>query len=132
MGTRAGGGRYWGAAVSERDKKRIICTPEDYERVRGLLSAAGLAEHYLLLTSETVPPGTAVLMQSEAEFEEQMQRAGWELHDGLVRKLERQLEEDTKALRAKLHYDTASQLVYGSGLESRRTATSWLGVVTGL
>lgn len=111
--------------MDDRDKQRIACTPDDYERIRNAAAVADYDEFFTVVSSPAVPPGTVIVMQSEAEFDRELENVGEKLHAELLEAMER----DVETLRARLRHEVELRLIY------RKPAPEWkpgFGVVTGL
>lgn len=117
--------------MDDRDKRRLACTPGDYERIRDAAAATGVDQFFTVVSSPAVPPGMVIVMQSEAEFDADLQRVGEELHADLSARLRQRCEEDEAELRERMRRDAAARLIYATGPRSW-PSKSWLGVVTGL
>lgn len=116
--------------MPDRDKKRLVCQPEAYERIRALVADQAYGEYYIITTSEAVPPGTAIMLPSDAEFDAYMQRLGEQLLDGLAEKLRQSMAEDQERIEADLRRETElrRQAIY-AGLVRERMK---FGMVSGL
>lgn len=112
--------------ASDRDKKRIACTPDDYERLRNAAATTGFNEFFTVVSSAAVPPGMAIVLQSEAEFDRELETIGEKLHAELLETMQR----DVETLRARFRYEAEMRLFYkaDTGLEWQPS----FGVVTGL
>lgn len=53
---------------AEACKQRVLCHPDDFDRVSAALDRGGLGLFYTVLASRLLDPGQAVLMPSEQEI----------------------------------------------------------------
>lgn len=116
--------------MNDRDKKRIACTLNDYERVHDAAVATGYDQYFTVISSAAVPPGTAIVIQSEAEIDRELEIVGEKLHVELLETMRREMERDVEALRVRLRHEAEVRLLYKVD-----TGPKWqpgFGAVTGL
>lgn len=95
----------------EAGKKRILCAPDVYERVRDAVYGDGGDADYMILENRWLKDGQVFMMQSEAEQEAELQAAGQRTMNETFERWERQQRAEWRAQVNGLH-------VYRSGLRS--------------
>jgi len=67
----------------EAGKKRILCAPEMFERVRDAVYGGGLGLYYTVLEHPYLKDGQVLMMQSEAEQQADLERIGREMMNSM-------------------------------------------------
>jgi hypothetical protein len=98
--------------MSDRDKKRIACTPDDYERVHDAAAVTGYEQFFTVISSAAVPPGVVFVLQPEAEFDRELETVGEKLHAELLETMQREIKRDVEVLKARLRYEAELRLLY--------------------
>jgi len=98
-------------AQIEAGKRRILCAPDVFERIRDAVYGDGGNADYVVLENRWLKDGQVILAQPEAEQEAELQVAGQRMMDELVERWGQQQRAEWRAQVDGLH-------VYRSGLRS--------------
>lgn len=105
----------------ERHKKRLVVPAARVAEFEASVRAAGLGHAITVVGHAWLDPEQAYLMQSEAEFDADMQAA-------IEKDLQEQIAAETARMRAYLDWEQAQRMLE----QCAPPRSSWRGVITGI